>query len=574
MDVPGHERFVKNMLAGAHGIDAVLLVIAADESVMPQTREHFHICRLLGVGAGALVLTKCDLADAEMQKVAELEARELVAGSFLEGAPLLRVSAKTGAGLPELCQALRELDARVQARPASGLLRLPLDRVFTLKGFGTVVTGTLIAGALALGEEVELLPAGKRGRVRGLQVHGASVERVGAGHRAAVNLAGLETHELARGDVLSHPGTLLPTSMLDVEITLLRDAKPLRDQARVRVHLASAERLARVRLLEGKALAPGASGLAQLRLEQPGVAGRGDRLILRSYSPSATIGGARVLDPLPRKRTKSADLQPLRALADAAPGEAARRLLASAGPAGVPLDELGARLSLSTASLREALAGDVAVAVFGADPGTAISRAALDALARAALDRLALFHKQAPLKATMPREELRRQVFGGAAAGAFEDVLERLVQEGTLKSSADAIALAGHSVTLSDDEARAREAVLGALHAAGLSGLLPAEAASAVARDARLVERVARLLVQEGRLGRVGEGRLVHAEHLARLKAEVRERWPPGTRLDVAGFKELTGLSRKFVIPLLEYLDRERVTRRSGTDRLVLSATA
>ncbi|HVQ24600.1 MAG TPA: selenocysteine-specific translation elongation factor, partial [Planctomycetota bacterium] len=250
VDVPGHERFVRNMLAGAHGIDAVLLVVAADEGVRPQTREHFHICRLLGVARGLVVLTKCDLADAEMQKVAELEARELVAGSFLEDAPLLRVSAKSGGGLPELVEALRELDARVGARPAAGLLRLPIDRVFTLKGFGTVVTGTLVAGALALGEEVELLPAGKRARVRGLQVHGASVELVGAGHRAAVNLAGLETHELARGDVLSRPGTLLPTSMLDVEIALLGDAKPLRDQARVRVHLASAERLARVRLLE------------------------------------------------------------------------------------------------------------------------------------------------------------------------------------------------------------------------------------------------------------------------------------------------------------------------------------
>jgi selenocysteine-specific elongation factor len=559
------------MLAGAHGIDAVLLVVAADESVMPQTREHFHICRLLGVAAGALVLTKCDLADAEMQKVAELELRELVAGSFLEGAPLLRVSAKSGAGLAELVAALRELDARVRARPAAGLLRLPIDRVFTLKGFGTVVTGTLVAGTLALGEDVEALPLGKRGRVRGLQVHGAGVERVSAGNRAAVNLAGLETHELVRGDVLSRPGTLLATSMLDVEIALLSDAKPLKDQARVRVHLASAERLARVRLLEDRALAPGASGLAQLRLETPAVAGRGDRLILRAYSPAATIGGARVLDPLPQKRRKAADLQALRALADAAPGEGARPLLASAGVAGVRLDELGARLSLGADAVRQELAGDASVVLLGAH---AIARTALDSLARAALDRLALFHRQAPLKAAMPREELRRQVFEGSAPGAFEHVLESLSREGTLKGSADAVALASHSVTLSDDETRAREALLEALRAAGLAGLLPAEAGSATSREPRLVERVARLLQQEGRLARVGEGRLVHAEHLARLKSQVRERWPPGTRLDVAGFKDLTGLSRKYVIPLLEYLDRERVTRRSGSDRLVLSASA
>jgi selenocysteine-specific elongation factor len=572
VDVPGHERFVKNMLAGAHGIDAALLVVAADESVMPQTREHFHICRLLGVQAGLVALTKCDVADAELQKVAELEARELSQGSFLDGAPLLRVSARTGAGLPQRVDALRELDARIRARPAAGLLRLPIDRVFTLKGFGTVVTGTLVAGTLELGEELEALPSGKRGRVRGLQVHGEVAARVCAGNRAAVNLAGLETSELARGDVLARPGTLLPTSMLDVEITLLADARPLKDQARVRVHLASAERLARVRVLDGAQIAPGARGVAQLRLESPGVAGRGDRLILRAYSPAATIGGAQVLDPLPKKRARSTDPQGLRALADVPPGEAARRLVAAAGTAGVRLEELGARLVLPVDELRRQLAEQASLVVIG---GAAIARTSLDALARAALDRLGSFHEQSPLRAAMPREELRRQVFAGAAPGAFDHVVERLASLGTLKALADALALAGHSVTLSDAEARARGALLAALQGAGLSGLLPAEAAAKLELDARILERVAKLLLQEGLLARVGgDGRLVHAEHLARLKVLVRERWPPGTHLDVAGFKDLTGLSRKFVIPLLEYLDRERVTRRAGQDRLVLTAPA
>src|SRR5438093_2129737 len=272
IDVPGHERFVRNMLAGAHGIDAVMLVVAADESVMPQTREHFHICRLLGVPRGLVALTKCDLADAETQALAEMEVRELVAGSFLEGAPVVRVSARTGEGLDEIRRGLREMALRAGERPTDGLLRLPVDRVFTLRGFGTVVTGTLVSGRLDAGEEIEVLPSGRRVRVRGLQVHGEPVESVAAGSRAAVNLASVEVDELSRGDVLARPGTVASSSILDVEMTLLPGQKPLKDQTRVRVHVASAERLARVRLLATARLAPGETARAQLRLERPAAA--------------------------------------------------------------------------------------------------------------------------------------------------------------------------------------------------------------------------------------------------------------------------------------------------------------
>ena len=305
VDVPGHERFVRNMLAGAHGIDAALLVVAADESVMPQTREHFHICRLLGIPRGLVVLTKCDAADPDAQAVAEMEARELVAGSFLDGRPVVRVSSKTGEGLDALRTALLALARESKARPADGLLRLPVDRVFSLKGFGTVVTGTLAGGELADGEELLALPSGRRVRVRGLQVHGEAVEQARAGTRTAVNLAGAEVEGLARGDVLVRAGTLRATSILDVELSLLASARALRDGARVRVHAASAEVLARVRLLDGDVVAPGGGSLAQLRLESPAVAGRGDRLVLRSYSPAETIGGALVLDPLAPRRGRS-----------------------------------------------------------------------------------------------------------------------------------------------------------------------------------------------------------------------------------------------------------------------------
>ncbi|HSB62321.1 MAG TPA: selenocysteine-specific translation elongation factor, partial [Vicinamibacteria bacterium] len=355
VDVPGHERFVRNMLAGAHGIDAVVLVVAADESVMPQTREHFHICRLLGIPRGLVALTKCDLADADSQALAELEARELVAGSFLEGRPVLRVSALTGLGLDALRDALRALAVEAPPRPSGGLLRLPVDRAFTMRGFGTVVTGTLVSGALDLGEEVEVLPAGRRARVRGLQVHGSSVDRAEAGTRTAVNLAGLDVSDLVRGDVLARPETLRPTAMLDVELALLRGERALVDGARVRVHLASAEVLARVRLLGERRLEPGRAGFAQLRLERPAVAGRGDRVVLRAYSPATTIGGALVLDPLPPKR-RASDRPRLERLREARePAAAAAALVAEAGPAGLDAPALVSRLGLPIERLLESL---------------------------------------------------------------------------------------------------------------------------------------------------------------------------------------------------------------------------
>ncbi len=564
IDVPGHERFVRNMLAGAHGIDAVLLVVAADESVMPQTREHFHICRLLGIPRGLVTLSKCDLADAEMQALAEMEVKELVAGSFLEGAPVLKVSARTGEGLDEVRSGLRELARRAGQRPADGLLRLPVDRVFTLRGFGTVVTGTLVSGRLAAGEEIEVLPSGLRVRVRGLQVHGEAVESVAAGSRVAVNLASVDVEEVSRGDVLARPGTVASGSILDVELTLLPGEKPLKDQARVRVHLASAERLARVRLLAAPRLAPGETARAQLRLERPAAAGRGDRLIVRSYSPATTIAGAVVVDPLsPRRRRDPHAVS----LASGLPAAAAA-LVGEARGEGIDAATLAARLTVPLTELTAALEGQAGLVGLGRDPLRYVSADALEALARSAQTALETFHADNPLKAGMPREELRRRVFPRAAAGAFERTLDTLVAQGRLRTEGELVASAGHSVRLTPAEDAARERLLARAREAGLAGIDAAQAGAA-GGDARLAERVVRVLLAEGRLRRVGEA-VVDAAALDELKQEVRRRWPPGTRLDVAGFKGLTGLSRKFVIPLLEYLDRERVTRRAGNDRLVL----
>jgi selenocysteine-specific elongation factor len=568
IDVPGHERFVRNMLAGAHGIDAVLLVVAADESVMPQTREHFHICRLLGIPTGLVALTKCDVADVESQAIAEMEVRELVAGSFLEGAPVLRLSARTGEGLPALREALAALAARAPARPAGGLLRLPVDRAFTLRGFGTVVTGTLVSGRLVVGDELELLPSARACRVRGLHVHGAAVEAVEAGNRAAVNLAGVEVGDVSRGDVLVRPGTLRASRLLDVELALLAGERPLRDQARVRVHIASAERLARVRLQDAGPAPGGRLVRAQLRLEAPAAAGRGDRLVLRSYSPARTIGGAVVLDPLPAvRRRREAAASAVPAAGDAP--RVARAIVEQAGVAGIDAPTLAARLTLPQADVA-ALVGSPDTIALGRDPAWYVSRGALRALAESTRDALARFHAESPLKAAMPREELRRRVFARAPGGAFERVVDDLVAARELRLAGEGVALARHQVQLSAEEERARAALLDSARAAGLEGLDLERVAAAARAPRPLLDRVCKVLLAEGELRRVGDG-LVHAGALDALKARVRERWPPGSRLDVGAFKDLTGLSRKFTIPLLEYLDRERVTRRSGNDRLVLS---
>ena len=569
VDVPGHERFVRHMLAGAHGIDAVVLVIAADESVMPQTREHFHICRLLGVPRGLVVLTKCDLADADTRAIAEMEALELVAGSFLDGRPVVPVSARTGEGLDRLREALLALAREAPPRSSEGLLRLPVDRVFSMKGFGTVVTGTLVAGELAVGEEVEALPSGRRARVRGLQVHGETVERATAGTRTAVNLAG-DAASLARGEVLARPGTLRPTRMIDAELHLLPGARPLADGARVRVHAASAEVLARVRLLGAEALEPGRSALAQLRLETAGVVGRGDRLVLRSYSPSETIGGAVVVDPLPPRR-RSSDGAAVERLREATSLlAAAEALVAEAGPAGIDAPLLAARLAVPLARLAADLPAAPALVELGQDPAVVLARGSLDRLGGAALAALEGFHRDQPLKEGMPREELRTRVFREAPSVAFDRVLADLAAEGRVRLLPDLVAAARHEVRLSAGEEEARLLLVTEAQAAGVTGVEVPALAARSGRDPRLLDRVARVLVAERVLGRVGDALLVHADHLAALKRQVRERWPPGSKVEVPAFKELLGLSRKHAIPLLEYLDRERVTRRAGNDRVVL----
>jgi len=577
VDVPGHERFVKNMLAGVGGIDLVMLVIAADESVMPQTREHFDICRLLQIPRGLIVITKCDLVDAELRELAALETRELVAGSFLENAPLIEVSSKTNEGIETLRGKLFEHAAEVPSREASGLFRLPVDRVFSMKGFGTVVTGTLIAGSVEQDREVEILPRGARARVRGLQVHGEKRKIASAGQRTAVNLQGVEVSEVLRGHTLTSPGAFVPTHMLDAELDVLASSPvPIKDLARVHLHLGTAQVLARVRVLGGgKALAPGERGFVQLRLESPAVAARGERFILRRYSPLETIAGGRVLDAHPRKHAVSErdTLEQLGVLAEGDAVAAAALFVAEAGVDGLSDGALSRRLA---ADLREVesivakLVEDHEAVSVSKTPRRLVSPSAVASLTERARVELNRFQKKNPLLEGMPKSELREKILGTAPQDVFEWALAHLVDGGRVRVARDLVATADHRIHMSPEEVESREFLIAVYREAGYRPRSLGEMASDSKRAVRLLERVQRVLLKDGTLVRVAEGMVFHRDVLQGLKASIRACKPERERIDVSFFKEMAGVTRKHAIPLLEWLDRERVTRRSGNERIIL----
>lgn len=581
VDAPGHERFVKNMLAGAGGIDLVVLVVAADESVMPQTREHFEICRLLHIPAGVIVLTKADLADADTIELAGMETRELVAGSFLENAPLIAVSSTTGRGLDQLRAALVAMAATIEPRDAAGPVRLPIDRVFSVKGFGTVVTGTLTSGELHNEQPLVVVPRGLEVKVRGLQVHGRVAGRARAGRRIAVNLGGVDVPDLSRGDTLVAPGTLEPTRRLDAIVEMLADARALRHGSRVRFHHGTVELLGRVAIAGSPAgesnlaeIPAGRSAFARIRLEAPAVLTRGDRFIIRAYSPPVTIGGGTVLDPQPARspiRT-AAGLARFRGLHDEAGGADAAILtfLAERGGAGLPRTALVSRVGLPAAAAADAV---VRLAAAGrlVDLGDVlVAPPVVAALSARLLEAMAAHHDSQPLSEGLPREEARERIFGRAAPAVFEHVVARLAAARTIVAR-DRLALAGRQVAMTPEEAAARAGIDRVYREAGLTPPDLSAAASVAGVPSAVAERVVQLLLRERTLVKI-EALLFHAEALDHLKSEVRALKTPAAqpRVDVAAFKQRYGISRKYAIPLLEYLDRERVTRRVGDSRVVL----
>lgn len=584
VDVPGHERFVRNMLAGASGIDGVLMVIAADESVMPQTREHFDICHLLGVTGGVIALTKTDIVDNETIELVRLETQELVSGSFLEGMPVVPVSARSGAGLPELREALAALAHGVVGRKDDGVPRIPVDRAFTLKGFGTVVTGTQVAGRIERETELALLPANRRVKIRGLQVHGKVQAGSRAGQRVAINLSGIEVDDIRRGDTLTSPGGMRATARIDSRIVLLRGARELKYGARVRFHQGTTEVMARIALgavCEGTtdgtstfpaALGPGMPAFARLHLERPAAVTRGDRFVLRTYSPPLTIAGGVVLDPSPlRGRLRShAGYLRLRRL-DRGDTDATAMMVLDAGGEGVTPSELVPRVGLPLKDvdriMQQLLKDEIIVAVGERVVSAEQFKNARDALVAA----VSSYHRTHPLESGLPRQEARERLARIAGVDLFQHLVNALAESGTLLVGRH-LALSTHRVVLSDDEAAVKAQLVTLFRN---SGLTPPDAmrwATDEGVGQAMVDRMVTLLVHEGHLERV-DTLVFHRETLVKLRADVtalKKGQDGPVRLDVADFKASFRISRKYAIPLLEYLDGVRVTRRVGRDRVVM----
>src|ERR1022692_4930690 len=576
VDVPGHERFVRNMLAGVGGIDLVLLVIAADGGIKPQTREHFDICRLLAIRRGITVLTKSDAVDAETLAVVRLEVETFVRGSFLDPAqsPIVAVSSLTGAGLDELKSALAQVASEVAAKNSAALARLPIDRVFTMKGFGTVVTGTLVAGTIRKEEELEVFSVGKpvRVRVRGVQVHGSPTAAAVAGQRTALNLnlAGLSTDALARGMTLATAATFHSASRVDALLSLLPSAKPLKDGARVHFQAYTTETIAEARLysskLGTKQLKPGDEAYTQLRFAEPMLILPGNRFIVRQFSPVVTIGGGVVLDasPVARKQRGEDIVAFLKIMRDGTPEQVLAARVARRGATGLRLDDVRGEMNIRRGENTKLAAQ---AGLVWCNP-VLVTAAVFAEIKTDVLEALNQFHDANPLVAGMSTEELRDRVNLGPEV--FYGVLEKLGEEKRLEVAGEIVHLAGRGVVMKDEEAESKKIIEQAFASAGLKVPSLKEVLAGLKVDKIRAQKIVTLLLRDKVLMKISEELVFHQSALMDLRQKVAALKNTAPKIDVARFKEMTGVSRKYAIPLLEYLDRERVTRRVGDERVIL----
>jgi selenocysteine-specific elongation factor len=575
VDVPGHERFISNMLAGAAGIDLVLLVIAADESIKPQTREHFDICRLLGVTRGVVALTKSDLVDADMLGLVRLEVEEYLRGSFLERAPIVPVSAKTGAGLTELKRALKDAASEISGKDAARYFRLPIDRAFAMKGFGTVVTGTLVSGSISAENEVELFPGGKRLRVRGVQSGGKSVERAIAGQRTAVNLAGIDHAHVRRGMTLAVPGRFRTTRRVDARLTLLPSGRKLKHRAQVHFHAGTSETIAEIFLYGENALSPGQSSFVDLRLQNEVLLLPGDRFIVRQFSPVITIGGGVVLDPLARRPTlRDAGRVAFLNTWEGGKPEELLHAMTERALLGLAFDEIAARTGWLDGEIREVaqkLAAAGKVKVVSAEPLLLLGRKAFDEVRRKITERVERFHRENPLSPGIAREDLRASQGRRVREETFRAALDELAGEKKLDVQGELVKRAGSQISLQPEEAQAKGEIEKAFAAGGLAVPSVKEVLGKLSVEAKRAEKLLQILLRDKSLVRVSAELIFHRDALAQLKVQLAGyKKAKGERISVPSFKDLTGITRKYAIPLLEYLDRERVTRRAGDERVIL----
>jgi selenocysteine-specific elongation factor len=561
VDVPGHEKFIKNMLAGVGGIDLVLFVIAADESIKPQTREHFDICRMLGIRNGIVVLTKSDLADEDLIELVRLEVDEFVRGSFLENAPTVAVSSTTGAGLDQLRSEIENLARSIAEKDSSQYFRLPIDRAFSMRGFGTVVTGTLVSGSVHVEQEVELHPNRRRVRVRGIQVHGAMVPEAKAGQRTALNVAGVEPSDLSRGMVLAEAGRFRATAQIDCVFDLLASAKPLKHRAPVHFHAGTAEVEAEVRRLRGTdPLRPGTREYARFVLHEPLLLLPGDRFIVRMFSPVITIGGGTVLDIAAPKRSGP---ERMRILESKPPADRIA-LLVSEARYGMGMAELIARTGLRESDIRKSVAAAPVITLDSPQFWVLDSRWTGGQL-ETIHETLKQFHRKNPLLSGLSKEELRSKQLPGAPPWLLDALLARAK---TLAVNGETVRLTSHQVSLKQDEAEASAKIENAFEASGLVVPSMSEVLGKSGVEANRARTILQLLLRDKRLVRVSDDLVFHSSAIRSLRDLLAKK--KGVRFAVPEFKDWTGISRKYAIPLLEFLDREHVTRRDGDSRIVL----
>ncbi len=573
VDVPGHEKFVRHMVAGAGGIDLVALIVAADESIMPQTREHMQILRLLGIGAGLVVVTKIDMVEPEIVELVKEEVHDFVAGTFLADCPIVGVSSVTGRGIDTLLATLDEMVGKLEGTRRSGIFRLPIDRVFTMKGFGTVVTGTLMSGGVRVREDVALMPRGSTARVRGIQVHGQPENEATAGTRTAVNLSGVETDSVARGDVLVSPGSIEPSYMIDAQFLYLpENTRNLKNREQVKFYFGTSEIVGNIVILDTEEIAPGREGFVQIRLTEPAVTLPGDRFVVRLLSPAFTIGGGEVLNAVARKhkRFREEVIHDVSTLALGKQEERAVVFLKDAGYAGVTADVLSRRMGIGAGIAGEILkgleTGGTAVA-FDKEKSRWIEAEAYQRLLRLAQERITDYHTKNPTEAGINKEELLGKLPWGVDARLLAKLLSALTAGRLVAVSGDRVALFGREVRLvSGDEEMVTKA-LGAIMEGKLSPPSTSELAETLSAKEADIKKLLGVTARDGRIVRVKENLYFDKAVIAALKERLVSHLRETGEITTQQFKDITGASRKYTIPLLEYFDSERVTIRVGEVR-------
>ena len=579
VDVPGHEKFIKNMVAGAAGIDVVMLVIAADEGIMPQTKEHLHICSLLGITTGIVALTKIDLVEKDWLELVKSEITEYLSGSFLENAPIVPVSAIKQKGLTDLITSIDAAVRKINEKTDDGIFRLPVDRVFTMKGFGTVITGTMVSDHIKVGEEIEILPEAITTRIRGIQVHNQPVEEAWAGQRTAINLQGIEKSTIERGNVLVRPKTVWASKRLDVFVEFLTsNSKNLKNRALVRLHTGTSEIIARIILLDKDELAPGQKAFAQLVLESADVIVASDRFVLRSYSPVTTIGGGQIIDPLPLKHKRQNEniIADLNMLQSGTLSERISVIIERTGYTGINLRGLTFRLGVNTKKIREALESlfsDKKAILLDSEDTTVISAYFYNQLEELIVKNLAAHHKKNPLQEGMSKEQLKETLGRAISAKLFNLALRSLGKKEIIVSDKENVRMIGHQVQLAGDLDSIRHDITRMYNEAGLTPPSLTEVVKGFNDKKVKAQSIIKLMLKEGDLIKINEEMCFSRESLGKLREDYKAMLIKDGKATPATFKDLTGLSRKYIIPLMEYFDVNKLTVRVGDHRILRGKT-